>query len=295
MNQYFAALIFFFSFTIFAQGQSGNDEDIVYLKNGGVTRGTIIEMIPDKTVKIKTAGGSIFVYNFNEIDKLVKGQLKAPDPVATTAPKTAEKSKFKFKKSEFRNLVKLGPLGFSSYGGSVIRGYQFNPYLFLGLGVGFDAYRGIANSDEVDPVSPNQNSETAASANYFLPIFIDFRFYVRKSKTTFYIFVDAGYSPYLGGNYENIPLNPNSTVSHLYYGRPTGGGILYCPGLGFKTSITEKVGLFMDLGLKVQGYNAIEYTPDNSGYPYPSPPYTYTSRKSMGVSLLPSINFGVVF
>jgi hypothetical protein len=296
MNQYLVAVIFFFSFAIFAQGQSANEEDIIYLKNGGVTRGTIIEIIPDKTVKIQIAGGSVFVYNFTEIDKLVKRELKAQAPVPPIAPKTIEKSKFKFKKQQFCNMVRVGPIGFSSYGMNVIRGYQFNRYLFLGLGVGLDAYRGIADSDNADLFSTDQSTGTAASANYFLPIFVDFRFYLRKSKTTFFIFVDAGYSPYLGGNYENIQINPNATISFSYYGKPTGGGILYCPGLGFKTSLTENVGLFIDLGLKVQTYNAILYTPDNTSYPYnQSPPYTYTSEKSFGASLLPTINFGVIF
>jgi hypothetical protein len=47
-------------------------KDIVYLKNGSVIKGSILEMIPDKTIKIQTADGNIFVYNMSEIEKIGK-------------------------------------------------------------------------------------------------------------------------------------------------------------------------------------------------------------------------------
>jgi len=37
-------------------------QDIVYLKNGSVIRGTILEMIPGVTIKIVTADRSVFIY-----------------------------------------------------------------------------------------------------------------------------------------------------------------------------------------------------------------------------------------
>jgi hypothetical protein len=47
-------------------------KDIVYLKNGSVIKGTILEMIPDKTLKIQTVDGNIFVYNMSEVEKISK-------------------------------------------------------------------------------------------------------------------------------------------------------------------------------------------------------------------------------
>jgi hypothetical protein len=47
-------------------------KDIVYLKNGSVIKGTILEMIPDKTIKIQTADGNIFVYKMSEVEKVGK-------------------------------------------------------------------------------------------------------------------------------------------------------------------------------------------------------------------------------
>jgi len=46
--------------------------DVVYLKNGGVRRGIIIEQIPGKSLKIKTNDGSVYVFKMDEIEKITK-------------------------------------------------------------------------------------------------------------------------------------------------------------------------------------------------------------------------------
>jgi hypothetical protein len=47
-------------------------QDVVYLKNGGIMRGTIIELIPEQSVKIKTSDGNVYVYAMSEIEKINK-------------------------------------------------------------------------------------------------------------------------------------------------------------------------------------------------------------------------------
>jgi hypothetical protein len=59
-------------------------KDIVYLKNGSVIKGTILEMIPEKTIKIQTSDGNIFVYKMSEVEKVGK-DAAAP----STEPKPA--------------------------------------------------------------------------------------------------------------------------------------------------------------------------------------------------------------
>jgi hypothetical protein len=48
--------------------------DVVYLKNGSIIKGTIIEQVPNKTIKMQTGDGNIFVYDFKEIEKITKEQ-----------------------------------------------------------------------------------------------------------------------------------------------------------------------------------------------------------------------------
>ncbi|MBL6963418.1 MAG: hypothetical protein ISR55_06320, partial [Bacteroidetes bacterium] len=44
-----------------------NLEDVVYLKNGGLVRGKIIEYFPDKHVKIETLGGNVWVFQSDDV------------------------------------------------------------------------------------------------------------------------------------------------------------------------------------------------------------------------------------
>ena len=54
-----------------AQAQT-EGRDMVYLKNGSILKGKIVEFIPDKGVKIQVADGSIFAYTMSEVEKITK-------------------------------------------------------------------------------------------------------------------------------------------------------------------------------------------------------------------------------
>jgi hypothetical protein len=47
-------------------------EDVVYLKNGSIIHGLIIEQIPNQSIKIQTKDNNIFVFKMEEIEKLTK-------------------------------------------------------------------------------------------------------------------------------------------------------------------------------------------------------------------------------
>ena len=47
-------------------------EDVVYLKNGGIVRGTVIEQVAGKSLKIVRFDGKAFRYKMKEIDKISK-------------------------------------------------------------------------------------------------------------------------------------------------------------------------------------------------------------------------------
>ena len=52
-------------------------EDVVYLKDGGVRRGLILEQVPNESVKLKTAYGEIFVIKWSDIFKIGKEEKTA--------------------------------------------------------------------------------------------------------------------------------------------------------------------------------------------------------------------------
>ena len=47
-------------------------EDVIYLKNGSIIRGIIIEQVPGKSIKIQTREGNLFVYQMEQIDRIMK-------------------------------------------------------------------------------------------------------------------------------------------------------------------------------------------------------------------------------
>ena len=46
--------------------------EVVYLKNGGIVRGVIIEQIPNVQLKIQTIDQNVFVFKMDEIEKITK-------------------------------------------------------------------------------------------------------------------------------------------------------------------------------------------------------------------------------
>lgn len=53
-------------------------EDVVYLKNGSIIHGIIIEQTPNESIKIKTDNNNIFVYKMDEIQKMAKEETSQP-------------------------------------------------------------------------------------------------------------------------------------------------------------------------------------------------------------------------
>jgi ABC-type multidrug transport system fused ATPase/permease subunit len=51
-------------------------KDVVYLKNGSIVKGVIVEQIPNLSLKIETGDGSIFVYKMDEVEKIGKEKSK---------------------------------------------------------------------------------------------------------------------------------------------------------------------------------------------------------------------------
>ncbi len=60
--------------------------DVVYLKDGSIVRGIIIEQVPGQTIKVETADGSVFVFKVEQIVKLAKEKRA----VEIAAPSTVE-------------------------------------------------------------------------------------------------------------------------------------------------------------------------------------------------------------
>ena len=150
-------------------------QDVVYLKNGGITRGTLIELVPDQHIKIQTVDGNVFVYQMSEIEKYVKEPAYRPQPQSMhyVAKDTTGM------KRGYYGVIESG-LGVSfGYNTSIlctklniISGYRVNPWFAVGGGWG---------------IRINPGNEM------YMPVFIDVRTNFFNKRSSPYISLDAGY------------------------------------------------------------------------------------------------------
>lgn len=116
-----------------------NYTEVVYLKNGSIIRGVIIEQVPNKSLKIQTADGSIFAYPMSEVEKITKEK-------ATYRANREEFGNTKSSLKGYKGFVETGYIfdlsdfDANRFEVSTTHGYQFNNYLFVGGGIGIDYY-----------------------------------------------------------------------------------------------------------------------------------------------------------
>lgn len=107
--------------------------DVVYLKNGSIIKGSIVEVIPNGTLKIQTQDGSLFVFDMNEVDRVVNEDNKKNEE--------QENNSEDYLKRGFRGLLDLSiHAGFGDAEDNMLlmssftAGYQINRFLFVGGG-----------------------------------------------------------------------------------------------------------------------------------------------------------------
>ncbi len=69
-----------------------NYEDVVYLKNGSIIRGTIVEKDPNANVKIETKDGSLFVYPYSEVERTAQEESRGGQGLANLTNPMDEES-----------------------------------------------------------------------------------------------------------------------------------------------------------------------------------------------------------
>ncbi|MDD5529257.1 MAG: hypothetical protein PHX21_04430 [bacterium] len=76
-------IIILFSSSIL-RAEVGETEDIIYLKNGSIIKGMIIEQIFNVSTTIETKDGKVFVFKPEDISKIIRRQLKTDKIVPQT-------------------------------------------------------------------------------------------------------------------------------------------------------------------------------------------------------------------
>ena len=184
-------LLLFALFTVHSFAQY-HYHDVVYLKNGSILRGVIIEQVPNQSIKIETADHSVFFFELGEVEKFTKEPLKGRRIVTKDSNAL---------KTGYRGIVEAGfQLGVGDWGDdrfklNIINGYQITPHLSLGLGTGLHFY---------------MDADAA-----LVPLFADFRAYLLDNKVSPYFSLGAGYSFNASRNFDGVGvlINPAAGVS----------------------------------------------------------------------------------
>jgi hypothetical protein len=131
--------------------------EVIYLKNGTVIKGIILEHLSDKSIKVKTDDQGEVIYKQDEVDHIVK-------------------EFYDIRRKGYFNLTEI-VIGMgktdASIGISTVNGFIIKPHVSLGIGAAYDYYM---------------------TAGSMVPIFADVRIAFHDRRFTPFLYGDAGYS-----------------------------------------------------------------------------------------------------
>ncbi|MEZ4773504.1 MAG: hypothetical protein R3D00_10010 [Bacteroidia bacterium] len=197
--------------------QAQSYEDVLYLKNGWVLRGTLIGSANDSLVRIETRDQNLFVFPHAEV---LRAEQKVWVAKRTSRPVPAYRTtkEINYRDKGYFLLAQIGTLAGSVstvnnenpnvFNPHIINGYRFNHFVSAGAGVGINLLdRGA-----------------------YMPVFLDVRGDLLKQKMTPHYYTNVGYA---------IPLYAREDVVG-WWGEPimtdfnAKGGILMDGGAGVK-------------------------------------------------------------
>jgi len=157
--------------TTVTQNKKRDKEDIIYLKDGSIIRGQLLNIDNEEKVKIEIVGGSIFAFDTGEIDSI--GQVVKKGIIVKKRRPIIYRNKGFYNHTS--TPIRSGITGQGSLaiglGIHSVSGYQFNQYLAGGVGIGVDLYDGTT----------------------LIPVYGDFRGYIFDKSGSLFYNVNLGY------------------------------------------------------------------------------------------------------
>ncbi len=200
----------------------------IYLKNGSVVRGGIIENIPDSIVKLKTNDGNLWVFEYSEIMKFEE----------TTIDKKQLYNRNSYIFS-LENSVSVSVEDRSS-----------NPEkataVFIGSGFKYSNgfYTGIVAGVEKWDITT-------------IPLLIEQHISIYKRNASPFVYFRGGYS---------FAVNDKDNKDAIYIENKWYGGFTYDIGIGVKVHISKFFGMYFSLGYRQQ--NLLQKFKENTNIYY---------------------------
>lgn len=183
--------------------------DVVYLKNGSMIRGVIVEQVPVESIKIETAEDNLFVYRLDEINKMTREEAYGSSRRRSTPPASSVSRRTSSLRPEaywgYEGITEAGyAIGVGRMEGgaatlSVINGYQMGNYFYAGVGVGV--------------------FYTTGAGCVLMPIFAHFRSRLLATKVSPYATFGVGYAVGLSNSDGGLYYEPSLGVAVRLQGR----------------------------------------------------------------------------
>jgi hypothetical protein len=218
-NPFLPSVLFIFLFLVgYSALAQKSTEDVLYLKNGWVLRGTLTSSPTDSLIIIETHDRNRFVFRRPEVDALRQEPVQAEKNFNT-----------RYKRRGFSHYTELGALAArntssstntSAFSFQTINGYKFGQAFFSGLGIGIDLY----------------------ATQSLMPLFGSIRGDITdRGNLIPYYFADVGY----GANITGKDTNPFPRVIYQ-------GGSLFAVGAGMKVIFNNSTGFLLSVGYRSQ-------------------------------------------
>ena len=171
MKKYIVLLIFSaVSIVCFSQQK---DQATVYLKNGNIIPGVIIERFPDESIKLKIDDTHILVIQKDEILKITEEPIQERSNSKRTYGGIFEMG----------YAIGVGYYGMNNRSVNFINSIKYSPYFSFGLGIGIRHYNIMYYK------LPDRN---LVSSEVQVPVFLDFRTNLLNNELSPYIALGLG-------------------------------------------------------------------------------------------------------
>ena len=196
-------------------------QDVVYLKDGSVVKGIIVEQVPNKSIKLQTADGSLFVYQMDAVEKMAKelrmASARRRYNQGTVTAFTGKGLTVGYKGYvDFGYIIGAGNYGLDRLAVSFVNGVQLNPRLYVGIGSTLNYY----TKDEAIGI----------------PIFTDVRCHFSQGGIAPFADVKVGYSPFGDAK-----------------------GFYFSPSFGCRFGLSKRAGLNVGLGYEMQWADVVAH------------------------------------
>ena len=220
-------VVLLFAAPILTFAQS-NTQDVIYLKDGSIYKGMIIEQVPNVSYKIKSRDGNVFAVKIEEVEKITKESKDVSyHHKAQHGYGHWEKDSIRYQPKQKGYFLEAQVLIENVQGGfRMINGYKFNKYAYLGVGLGVDFLMS-------NPFNPRINGlEKEEMAGTYPSLYLYFQSDgPTKGRFTPYVALEGGYTMAFKGKEDEAV----GDFENVLKGGPMAGF-----GLGFKIQSRRK-------------------------------------------------------